>query len=229
MKLILFDMDQTLVNFITVQEKAVREIFVSFFNLPANLHDIDWDGKGMIETFHDLARFYNIPEERFLENRLQLKDAYINAFIRNFPPNASDYILPGAEELLSVLLKTDNILSLYTAASRQIVDTILNATGLVRFFRFCFFGAEMDNRSEMVKMAMEKAEESSGMVFRDGNIVIIGDSIRDIEAGRPFNALVISVATGYRSEETLRKAGADFVFKDLSRCESILKAIGSDK
>lgn len=229
MKLIVFDMDQTLVNFVPVQAEAVRQTFVRFFNVEANLHEIDWDGKGMMDTFAELARVNNVPEDLYQLNKWQVREGYIDAFVSNFPLNAADCILPGIGELLHALSKADNVLVLYTFASRQIVDKVLEGTGLGRFFAFCFYGTEVGKRSDMVGLAIEKAAKLTGQLFQDGDVVIIGDSLADIDAGKPFNALNIGVATGYRTEDVLAKAGADFVFKDLGDYSRVIEAIDRGK
>jgi phosphoglycolate phosphatase-like HAD superfamily hydrolase len=78
----------------------------------------------------------------------------------------------------------------------------------------------------MVKLAINKAEKSTGREFRDKNIVIIGDSVRDIECGKLFSALTIAVATGFHSEEELLKVEPDYLFDNLKDYRKVLKAIG---
>jgi phosphoglycolate phosphatase-like HAD superfamily hydrolase len=79
----------------------------------------------------------------------------------------------------------------------------------------------------MVRLAIDKAEKSTGRQFRDKNVVIIGDSLRDIECGKLFNARTIAVATGFHSQEELLKAGPDYLFDSLKDHRRVLKAIDS--
>ena len=65
----------------------------------------------------------------------------------------------------------------------------------------------------------------TGQEFRDKDVVIIGDSIRDVECGKLFGALTIAVATGFHSEEELLKAEPDYLFKNLRQYKKVLKAI----
>ncbi|MDP2931779.1 MAG: HAD hydrolase-like protein [Chloroflexota bacterium] len=55
---------------------------------------------------------------------------------------------------------------------------------------------------------------------------MIGDSVRDIECGRQFNALTIAVATGIYSADQLAKAHPDYLFKSLKDYKKVLRAIG---
>ena len=79
----------------------------------------------------------------------------------------------------------------------------------------------------MIRLAIEKAEELTHRKFSGRNVVIIGDSVRDIECGKLFNALTIAVATGFHSAKELAQACPDYIVKDLRDRHIILAAIGS--
>lgn len=116
---------------------------------------------------------------------------------------------------------------LYTGDSRAIADRVLSATGLGRYFKFAVYGTESKTRLEMARLAVRKAGELAGTKFSGKDIVIIGDSLRDIECARQLPALSIGVATGVHSADNLKNAGADYVFKDLIDTEKVMLAIES--
>ena len=66
----------------------------------------------------------------------------------------------------------------------------------------------------------------TGQQFKDKNIVIIGDSTRDIECGKLFHALTIAVATSSHSKVRLSTVGADYLFDNLKDYKKVLKATG---
>jgi phosphoglycolate phosphatase-like HAD superfamily hydrolase len=226
MKLIIFDLDQTLVDFLSVHDEVTRRLFKKFFNVDARLTEIDFTGKSLTENFGELARLKDIPEDVLQRKSNQLLESYETTFGESLPRDAAKYILPGVRELLNELSNTDHIVALYTGNSSKIVNQVFRATGLGRYFKFCFYGTEVETRSDMVKLAINKAEKSTGREFRDKNIVIIGDSVRDIECGKLFSALTIAVATGFHSEEELLKAEPDYLFDNLKDYRQVLKAIG---
>jgi phosphoglycolate phosphatase len=226
MKLIIFDLDQTLVDFLPAHEEATRRLFKEFFHVDARLTEVDFAGKSLTENFNELARLKDIPEDMFRKRTPRLLESYETAFAKSLPRDAAKYILPGVGQLLGELSKTGHIVALYTGDSPGVVDQVFRVTGLGRYFRFCFYGAEVENRCDMVTLAMNKAEKSTKREFRGKNIVIIGDSIRDVECGRLFGALTIAVATGFHSKEELLKAGADYLFDNLKNYRKVLKAIG---
>ncbi|MBI4187001.1 MAG: HAD family hydrolase [Chloroflexi bacterium] len=226
MKLIIFDLDQTLVDFISVHDEATQELFKSFFSVDARLTDIDFAGRSLSDNFRELGKLKNVPDATFNEKSSRLFEAYEDAFDRKIPADASRHILLGARELLERLSRTDNIIALYTGDSPGIVASVFRVTELGRYFSFCLYGTEVATRADMVKLAIDKAKKMARRNFKGKDVVIIGDSVRDIECGKLFNALTIAVATGFHSAEKLSEAGPDYLFDDLSDSAKVMRAIG---
>jgi len=226
MKLIIFDLDQTLVDFLSVHDEVTRRVFKEFFNVDARLTEIDFTGKSLTENFTELARLKDIPEDVLQKKSSQLLESYETTFGESLAQDTAKYVLPGVKELLDELSKTDHIVVLYTGSSSRIVDHVFRVTGLGRYFKFCFYGTEVETRSDMVRLAISEAEKSTSWQFRHKNIVIIGDSVRDIECGKLFSALTVAVATGFHSKGELLKAGPDYLFDNLKDYREVLKAIG---
>lgn len=226
MKLVIFDLDQTLVDFISVHEEATRELFQKFFGVEARLTEIDFAGKSLTDIFLELAGLKNIPESRISEIGRELLENYERIFGERMSRDTSNNVLPGVRRLLEELSKTDNFIALYTGDSAGIVDRVLSATGLGKFFRFSVYGTEAETRVGLVRLAVEKAERMTGKKFRGKDIVIIGDSLRDVESGKQLNAATIAVATGFHSEEQLSASEPDYLFRNLKNYRKILQAIG---
>ena len=226
MKLVIFDMDQTLVDFISVHQQTTRQLFKKFFNVDAGIEEVDFSGRSMAENFIELARLKNIPREEIQKNAGQLLETYETLFGQNVPRDGSNHVLPGVKELLEELAKTNNIIVLYTGDSPGVVKHVLASTGLAKYFKFCVYGTEANTRVDMVKLAMKNAEEMTSAKFQGKDVVIIGDSIRDIDCGKEVNALTIAVATGPHSQQELAEHKPNFLFEDLKNYKKVLAAIG---
>ena len=72
---------------------------------------------------------------------------------------------------------------------------------------------------------MVQAERVTGHKIDGKDVVVIGDSPRDVEAGKELNTVTIAVATGFYSQEVLKESNPDFIFKDLSDNMTIMSAI----
>jgi phosphoglycolate phosphatase len=226
MKLVIFDLDQTLVDLILIHDKAVQELFKQYFDVDARLTEIDFAGRSLAESFLELARLKNIPEDKIRQNSNVLLNSYETSFSKSIPPRASKHVLPGVKQLLEELLRIGHLVILYTGDSAAIVSQVFKATGLGKYFKFSVYGTEAKTRAEMARLAVKRAERLTGRRFRGKDVVIVGDSVRDIECGKEINALTIAVATGFHSEEELRKRKPDYLFSNLKDYKQVLRAIG---
>src|SRR4030042_537665 len=95
MKLIIFDLDQTLVDFLPVHDEATHKLFKKIFDVDARLYEVDFSGRSLTDNFHELARLKNIPEAAFQRKIRQLVPTYETIFGESLPRDAAEYILPG--------------------------------------------------------------------------------------------------------------------------------------
>jgi beta-phosphoglucomutase-like phosphatase (HAD superfamily) len=79
MKLIIFDLDQTLVDFISVHDEITKRLFKGFFNIDAKLTEIDFAGKNLNDNFRELARLPVCKLER-LQQGLESYRPVLNLF-----------------------------------------------------------------------------------------------------------------------------------------------------
>jgi phosphoglycolate phosphatase len=225
MKLVIFDLDQTLVDLISVHNAAIQELFKSYFGANASLSEIDFAGRSLTENLAELARLKGIAHDEFEEKSKSLLESYENTFQAKIPPVASNYILPGVKPLLEELSKTRNLIVLYTGDSPGITKLVLEATGLGKYFMFSVYGTEAKSRVDMARLAIKKAEQLTGTRFKSKDIVIVGDSVHDVECGKQLNAITIAVATGFHSVEELTNKKPDYLFKNLEDYWKVLKII----
>lgn len=225
MKLIIFDLDQTLIDLIEVHDEAVLRMFKETFGVEARITEIDYAGRSLMDSFAALADMKGVPRNVFEGKKPHLMQTYERIFAEIVPADSSRYVLPGVRPLLEGLSRTGHLLMLYTGDSPGIVRAVFKATGLGKYFKACFYGTEVKVRAEMVKMAIEKAQEMTGKQFEGKDVVVIGDSVRDVECGKAFGALTIALTTGIHTEAQLRERKPDFLFKNLGNYEEVMNAI----
>ena len=64
--------------------------------------------------------------------------------------------------------------------------------------------------------------------FPKKDIFIIGDTMQDIKCAKDSRVKIISIATGNESFELLKEHKPDFIFKDFSDTNKILKVIQNE-
>ncbi len=225
MKLIIFDLDQTLVDLVPVHDELTHRLFQEFFNVDARLVEIDFAGRSLRDNFTELARRKGVPDGILLSKITELLDRYDKTFHENIPRNTERFVLPGARALLAELRVRGHILVLYTGDSPGIVTGVLQATGLKSYFAAIVHGAEAETRIGLLKLAVARGEAMANRSFRGREVVVIGDSVRDVNAGKEYGAVTIAVATGFHTPEMLGARDPDYLFKDLSNYRKVLAAI----
>jgi phosphoglycolate phosphatase-like HAD superfamily hydrolase len=87
--------------------------------------------------------------------------------------------------------------------------------GIADYFQFGAYGDDHWNRNKLGPIALERAEESTGMKFSQDEILVIGDTPKDVACAHAFGVKCVAVATGDFSEEELAACGADRVVPNL--------------
>jgi len=71
-------------------------------------------------------------------------------------------------------------------------------------------------RSDLTKAAIARAEALSGHTIDPAEVIVVGDTPRDIEAAHGAGTIAVGVATGEYSVDHLREAGAEHVLRSFA-------------
>jgi phosphoglycolate phosphatase-like HAD superfamily hydrolase len=141
---------------------------------------------------------------------------------------AKGHMLPGADAALAALASTPGVVqSVLTGNVKQNAILKLATFGLDRYidFEVGAYGSDDGNRPVLVRLAKQRASTLLNLDVDESSTVIVGDSLRDVEAGQVGGARVVAVATGRTDADVLREAGAETVLSDLADTESVLAAV----
>ena len=214
-KLILFDVDQTLVDALAHHNVAYKKAFKEVFNIDdAKLTDINFAGKIVPNIIQELGELKGIPKD-VVESKLTETVERVESFFKESVDTGEIKVLPGVRELLEKLKERDHILGVVTGNPEGITQSILEKGKLKGYFDILVYGSEGKDRIELVGMAIAKAGRKFGKKFFGKDVVIVGDSIHDIDCGKPHGSITIAVTTGFYSKEELMKHSPDYLFKDL--------------
>lgn len=214
-KLILFDVDQTLVDALAHHNVAYKKAFKEVFNVDAQLTDIKFAGKIVPNIVQELGELKGIPKD-VVKSKLTEAIERVESFFKESVDKGKIRVLPGVRELLEKLKEMDHILGVVTGNPEGITQSILEKCKLKGYFSILVYGSEGKDRVELVRMAIAEAERKFGEKFYGKDVVIVGDSIHDIECGKPHGSLTIAVTTGFYSKEELMKHSPDYLFNDLT-------------
>lgn len=224
MKLIVFDLDQTLIDVFPFHNKATELTFKKVFKIKARMDEVDYVGKTIKRVLTELAALKKIPKEERNRKILTALKFYDKNFISILPKSTKKFVLPGVYAIVDKLSKDkNNFLIVLTGDSKKIAETLLKRASLLKKFHFLITGERATSRIKLMKIAVKKARTETKQK-RFEKIIVIGDSIHDIEAGRSIKALTIAILTGNHTKTQLKAKKADFIFKNL-KDKKILKTI----
>ena len=219
-KLILFDIDGTLTkgrghpDAFAHALKAVYEVDAEQPEGTSGMTDQQIIMKTLVEKGLD---------EQEIVKRIGLCMEEMARYYEESIPNRNVEIFEGIPELLAELEKHRILLGVVTGNVERIAKAKLEKAGIGHYFKLGGFGSDDFERSNLVRLAIKRAE-NLGFKFAD-NVIVIGDTPRDIKAGKEAGVKTIGVASGHSSRGELEKAGADFVLDNLKDTQRLLELV----
>ncbi len=130
----------------------------------------------------------------------------------------------GSRELIEDLRERDNIVVLASSAKEWEVEhyiELLDAGPIIDAYTTSADVESTKPEPDLIKAALEKADA-------DGEAMLIGDTVWDVEAARRAEVDTLAVLTGGFSEQELRDAGARDVFTSVEELRRNLRQTALD-
>jgi phosphoglycolate phosphatase len=223
-RLLLFDIDGTLVNTGGAGVESLKMTVRNRFRAEDDLRDIEIAGKTDRAIIRDILQKY----------RVDPTEGNITSFAREYIEGLSlclsrtrGRVLPGIQQLLERLKPQPHVVLALLTGNLQLGARLkLQHYGLWDFFEFGAFADDHHDRNELGAFARKRAQLRHGHDFDAADIDVIGDTNHDIACGKAFGARTIAVATGSWSRERLQGCMPDFLFDDLSDTEAVIERLG---
>jgi phosphoglycolate phosphatase-like HAD superfamily hydrolase len=223
-RLLLFDIDGTLIHSGGAGMHALRSAFKERFNIIDDLRDIEVAGMTDSGIVANILNKHKIPAST--ENVSAFLDSYVHFLSRELPRRKGT-LLPGVLELLRSLKSRPHlVLALLTGNVSRGAQLKLEHYGVWHFFEFGAFADDHRDRNRLGPFACARAKEKHGFEFAASEIDVIGDTPRDIACGRALGARTIAVATGTWNRDQLAEYHPDFLIEDLSNVEKVIHTLG---
>jgi phosphoglycolate phosphatase-like HAD superfamily hydrolase len=187
-------------------------------------------GGGMTDpqlTLETMA-LHGWTEEAALGHLDAFRDAYLAGLEAAQASLADDLeVLPGVRETIERLHELGVAQSLLTGNYEPAARLKVNAAGLDRRLDFALgaFGSDNRDRLCLVPVALEKARRLLDSSVLAADIVVIGDSPRDIACARAGGARAIAVATGPHSAAELANCQPDAVLELLADSDEMISVL----
>lgn len=223
-KLVLFDIDGTLLLSGGAGEKALRLALRDRFGRDDDLERIEIAGRTDSGIAREIFKAHGIDATP--ENLRSFLEGYLH-HLEQLLPHTPGRLMPGIVELLEALLARPHVaLGLLTGNLSAGAQLKLTHYGVAHFFTFGAFADDSHDRNQLGPFARTRAREKHGVEFAGEDIFVLGDTPHDIDCGRAFGAKTVAIATGNFSRAQLAAHTPDFLFEDLADVASVMAALG---
>ncbi|WP_372367530.1 HAD family hydrolase [Candidatus Uabimicrobium sp. HlEnr_7] len=228
-RLLLFDIDSTLILSKGIWGRCFFEAMQEVFPDVQKPQGLSFAGKTDLRVCGEILEYSNIPIKALEQNREQVLNIYSEKAHLAAKKYAQEVeILPGVIKLLQILQnKQDVVLTLLTGNIRFGAEAKLKCVDLHSFFDFEIgaWGDDHWDRNELPSIAISRAKNKLGISFSGKEIVVIGDTVHDINCGKSLGVRSIAVGTGNTEKSVLLEEFPDFYFDDLTDESGFLEAI----
>ena len=232
MKLVLFDIDGTIMLSAGAGGRAVRRALIEVFGATGPERH-RFDGKTDPQIVRELMSIVGHADEHIEARMPALFERYLAYLDEELQVSAAAggiRVMPGIFDLLDALeARNDVVLGLLTGNLAEGARAKLSASGInPERFRVGAYGSDHEVRGELPAVAQRRAREQLGLTFSGRDIVVIGDTPADLQCGFSIGCTAIGVATGMYSLDDLREHRPAAVFQNLADTPAVLRAILGD-
>lgn len=215
--LILWDIDQTLIDLAVADRRMWSEICASLLDVAPQPIDPE-PGCTIRSILHQGLLRHGASDAQaacLLPEALAAEVSWLSDRDRL---RRKGRLIDGAEQALREMAHTPGVIqTVLTGNQRDSARLKLDAFGLSDYLSLEFgaYGSDSDHRAALVGIARERVSERYGSGEAEV-AVLVGDSVRDVMAARESATPIIAVSSGKTSPSELRTAGADAVLRTLN-------------
>ncbi len=213
-RLVLFDIDGTLIHSGGAGVKAFGRAFASAFDLTRGTERLVFAGR----TDTALARefFFQNQVEPTPANFRRFFDSYV-FWLDHLLGQLNGHTCPGVWEFIRAVesLPQPPVLGLLTGNIRLGAEIKLRHFALWNFFQTGAFGDDHEERDQLAVIARTRGGKLLGRDLRDKEILVIGDTPMDVACANAIEARCLAVATGSHKLSELQKLKPAWAVKDL--------------
>ena len=228
MRLVLWDVDGTLMQSRGAIRESRTRALRAVYGIEGEIRRVAGGGMTDPQLTLETVALHDWTEDAALERLDAFRDAYLAGLEAARASLAADLeILPGVKETIERLHAAGAVQSLLTGNYEPAARLKVRAAGLDGRldFELGAFGSDNRDRLCLVPVALEKARRRLDPAMTADQIVVIGDSPRDIACARAGGARAVAVATGPHPASELATYRPDALLERLDGTDATIAAL----
>ena len=219
-RLVLFDVDGTLIHTGRAGVKAFAQVFASEFDAVDGFERLKFAGRTDVSLVREFLDQHRIPATA--ENFERFFDRYV-FWLDHILATSHTEECPGVWEFIHQLreLAQPPVLGLLTGNIRLGAEIKLRHFNLWDVFATGAFGDDHEDRNEIAAVALRRGSRVLQEPLTGDQVLVIGDTPFDIRCGRSIGAKVLAVATGGATIEELFRHQPDWAVEDLRKINAL--------
>jgi len=218
-RLVLFDIDGTLIRTGGAGVQAFAKVFATEFNAVDGFERLKFAGRTDVGLVREFFGFHEIPPtpmnfQRFFQRYVFWLDHILR--------HSQGGVCPGVWEFIGSLqaLPQPPVLGLLTGNIRLGAEIKLRHFNLWELFQTGAFADDHEEREQIAAIARDRGSRILQRDLRAGEVVVIGDTPLDIACARAIGAKVLAVATGGYTLPELKLHRPDWAVPNLQEASA---------
>ena len=206
---ILFDIDGTLITTGGAGAASWKLAFEELYDIPADIGE--FTDSGMTDPDVGRKTFESVldrkPERKEFTRLMERRLHHLHQTVED----SDGYeVLPGVEKLLPRLIDEGYLVGLVTGNTEAAAHIKLHRAKLNRFFSFGGYGSDSNERGEVTRIALKRANLVYGDEVAPEQAIGVGDTPLDVKGAHAAGIECLGVGAYKFSAEQLEEAGADY-------------------
>lgn len=220
LKGVIFDLDGVLLKF-NLDSKKIKEEIISFF-VENGLEKGMFTPKDTFSSIKEGVKEYFLgkgKEEEWIDNLLKKGEEI--AVKHEIEAAKTTGLLPDVKEVLMTLRAKGLRLAVFTYNNSEAAKIALEKTGIIDYFDVILARDNVPKpkpNPEHLKVVLQ------ALGINPKEAVVVGDTEMDIKPCKALGVKVVSVTTGIRTEEELRKYEPDFIISGLKELPELIES-----
>lgn len=224
-RLVLFDVDGTLIRTGGAGVRAFAKVFSTEFGAPEGSAGLSFAGRTDLSLVREFFTLHKIPATP--ENFARFFERYA-FWLDHMLSEGRIEVCAGVWDFLHGLqsLSPAPLVGLLTGNIRLGAEIKLRRAGMWHYFETGAFADDHEDRDQIAAIARERGSSMLRERLRPEQVLVIGDTPLDIRCARAIQAKVLAVATGGAPLEQLQGHRPDWAVADLS-CVTVAEVTGN--